>query len=493
MSAIDRDVAFLLGLPFNVMTMEQAVVDAVAQVQSRQPGYFITPNSDFVAKAYNNEALKEVLFHADRILCDGMPLVWLSRYFKPALPERVAGSDLVLRLFEQADRRNWSVFFLGADEACLAKVNVILSEKYPGMQVSGGYAPPYGPIQDWPNEAIAERIRAAQPDLLLVAVGCPKQEYWISRYYKELAVPLSIGIGASLDFISGAQTRAPRWMQKVGLEWLWRLLGNPRRLLKRYSSDFYYLLLLSYRQQQSLRRRKRGFLRGQLAAAQADPAEGFLSPVEAPPPPPQVHWLSWEGSAELGQLEALSLPADYSVPVFIDLSQVSFIDSSGLGLLVKVARQARQAKVAFGLLSPSPVVQRVLRTMRLDGQLLSYMSREAALVAAQGISDPQSQLPAAEAELRVELSSPFGRKGESGCSEILSEAAQAVRAGQTLVVDLAAVEVIDSYAISRLLNAYQLARSAGGYFRVEGYSDQVEQTMRLTRVYHILTDFGAHE
>ena len=139
MNATDRDVAFLLGLPFHVIGMDDAVADAVAHVNARKPGYYITPNADFIAQAYNNEALKDILFHADRVVCDGMPLVWLSRYFKPELPERVAGSDMVFRLFDEANTNDWKVYFLGSDEQTLARTSEILQKDYPGMKTVGSF------------------------------------------------------------------------------------------------------------------------------------------------------------------------------------------------------------------------------------------------------------------------------------------------------------------------------------------------------------------
>jgi N-acetylglucosaminyldiphosphoundecaprenol N-acetyl-beta-D-mannosaminyltransferase len=379
MSKPERQVAFLLGLPFHVITMDETIDDAVAAVEAKEPTYYITANVDFIAQAHDNEPLKDILFHAHRVVCDGMPLVWLSRYFHPVLPERVAGSDMVFRLFEQADKHAWKVYFLGSDDATLTETKSILATRYPKMDVVGTFSPPFGTVESWPNEAILADVKASKPDLLLVAVGCPKQEYWISKYYKEAGVPLSIGIGASLDFICGTQVRAPKWIQKIGMEWSWRMLSDPKRLVKRYAKDLYYLVVLANRQRK---------ITGQ---GSKEVAEDVAMPPAAKSPSPHVtstvvtesdaQWLRWSGEAERSVLEELERPADSSQPVFLNLSGVTFMDSSAIGLLAKFARDARQAKVPFGILQPAAGVVNIIEAMHLSAQFPAYASRQEALVA----------------------------------------------------------------------------------------------------------------
>ncbi|MBT63185.1 MAG: hypothetical protein CML13_08235 [Puniceicoccaceae bacterium] len=370
MSQTERKVAFLLGLPFHVITMEETIEDAVQTVEAQEPSYYITANVDFIAQAYDNEPLKDILFHADRVVCDGMPLVWLSRYFHPVLPERVAGSDMVFQLFEQADQRSWKVYFLGSDTATLTRSKAILAERYPKMEVVGTFSPPFGSVDSWPNEDIMADIKKTQPDLLLVAVGCPKQEYWISQHYRESGVPLSIGIGASLDFICGTQVRAPKWVQKTGMEWCWRMLSDPKRLAKRYAKDFYYLIVLANRQRKITRpssSNKTRVLADRVVSHEVTAAD--------------AQWLSWSGAVERSVIESMAIPKERSQAVFLDLSRVSFMDSSAIGLLAKLARDARQADVAFGIIQPSSVVVKIIDAMHLSAQFPSYPDTDAALAA----------------------------------------------------------------------------------------------------------------
>lgn len=373
MNLPQREIGFLLGLPFHVVTMEETIEDAVTQVEGGSgPGYFITANADFIAQAHQDEVLRDILFHADRVVCDGMPLVWLSRYFKPVLPERVAGSDMVFRLFEEADRRRWRVYFLGSDTATLERTTAILNERYPGMTLSGTFSPPFGAVDAWPNQAILEDIRRAEPELLLVAVGCPKQEYWIGRFFKESRVPLSIGIGASLDFICGSQVRAPRWLQRIGLEWLWRLASNPKRLFKRYAKDFYYLVVLGNRQ-------RKWTQDGRPATRVRSAEEPEASESADAAPEADVLWLRWIGAVESGTVSAQPLPVDYSKPVFLDLGEVSFMDSSGIGLLARLARDCRAAGVGFALIRPSVQVSKLIEGMKLGAQFPIFEDRESAV------------------------------------------------------------------------------------------------------------------
>ncbi|CAA6678270.1 MULTISPECIES: WecB/TagA/CpsF family glycosyltransferase [unclassified Lentimonas] len=373
MSKSDRDVAFLLGLPFHVITMDETIDDAIVTVEQATPAYYITANVDFIAQAYENEPLKDILFHADRVVCDGMPLVWLSRYFKPVLPERVAGSDMVFRLFEQADRHEWKVYFLGSDTETLEATRTILKQRYPKMEVVGTFSPPFGPVESWPNEAIVADVQQTKPDLLLVAVGCPKQEYWISKYYKEIGVPLSIGIGASLDFICGTQVRAPVWIQKIGMEWCWRMLSDPKRLAKRYAKDLYYLVVMANRQRKVTHRdSKVSSMAGSDQVVNTSHAPVEVSHTDA-------QWISWSGAAERGVLDSLERPADISKAVFLNLSAVTFMDSSAIGLVAKIARDARQADVAFGILQPADVVVKIIEAMHLSAQFPVYFEQSEAL------------------------------------------------------------------------------------------------------------------
>lgn len=198
-------------------------------------GSVFTPNVDHVVQAEDDERFRRAYASADLSLADGFPVVLASRFVGPPLPERVTGSDLVVPLMELAARRGRRVYFLGgapnAGELAAGKLRAM----FPELQITGVEAPRIdinAPLEA--HRPILDRIAAARADFVLVALGAPKQEIWIHEVGRELAGPVYLGIGASLDFIAGLTPRAPRILSKVGLEWAYRLATEPRRLWRRY-------------------------------------------------------------------------------------------------------------------------------------------------------------------------------------------------------------------------------------------------------------------
>ncbi|MEM7697770.1 MAG: WecB/TagA/CpsF family glycosyltransferase [Verrucomicrobiota bacterium] len=232
----------LFGIPFSRISSEGMIDEVNSSVSEHHglPGtrHALTPNVDFIRRAQGSSSAKQLIRGADYVLCDSRPVFWLSRIFRRNLPEQVAGSDLVPRLLEDANEKARSLFLFGSDEATLEKVRSRLATDYPKVRVAGSISPPFGEIEDWDNEAYLAEINNSKPDLLLVGLGFPKQDQWIARYKRRLAVPISFGVGASLDFIAGKQTRAPRWVKLVGFEWLWRFGTDPLRLGPRYVAGF---------------------------------------------------------------------------------------------------------------------------------------------------------------------------------------------------------------------------------------------------------------
>ena len=237
----------LFGMKINKVDMASAVATVTqwcAAPREQRCRYVVTPNVDHAVMFQHDTALQEVYAGAGLVLADGAPVVLASRLLKKALPERVAGSDLVPALFEAASQKSDSstqplrVFLLGAGPGVADRAAKVIHERWAGVEVVGTLSPPIGfEHDDAENERILQAVAGCQPDLVLIGLGAPKQELWIGRHADRLQAKAALCIGATIDFIAGEKSRSPRWMQKLGLEWLHRVLTEPKRLAKRYARD----------------------------------------------------------------------------------------------------------------------------------------------------------------------------------------------------------------------------------------------------------------
>jgi N-acetylglucosaminyldiphosphoundecaprenol N-acetyl-beta-D-mannosaminyltransferase len=212
--------------------------------------YVVTPNVDHVVMLERHEGLRTAYDGADLILADGMPVVLASRLLGRSLPERVSGADLVPALFEAAQQRGGlRVFLLGAGPGVAEKAAVRIEERWPAVDVTGTYCPPLGFENDpHENTTILTQIAAAQPDIVVVGLGAPKQELWVHAHREQIDAGVALCVGATIDFLAGHKSRAPLWMQKAGLEWLHRVATEPRRLLGRYLRDAWRFPRLVWRE-----------------------------------------------------------------------------------------------------------------------------------------------------------------------------------------------------------------------------------------------------
>jgi len=204
-------------------------------ISNHTGGWVVTPNLDILHKLTHDTDFARLVEPATLRLADGMPLVWASKLSGDPLPERVAGSDLVWHICERAAERNYSVFLLGGDEGIADKAAAVLQAKYKGLRVVGTHCPPFG-FEKNPDElnAISAKLSQSEPDIILVALGCPKQERLIDTLRADYPKAWFFGIGISLSFVTGDVKRAPTWIRRLGLEWVHRLLQEPGRLAKRY-------------------------------------------------------------------------------------------------------------------------------------------------------------------------------------------------------------------------------------------------------------------
>ncbi|MDI9585252.1 MAG: WecB/TagA/CpsF family glycosyltransferase [Acidobacteriota bacterium] len=221
----------MFGIPLHALTMEQ-VLDRVAETISNRGRLLIgVVNAAKVVNMRRDPELSRAVLDADMILADGMSVVWASRLLRQQLPERVAGIDLMLAMLDRGRRMGWRVYCLGAAQDVLDTAVARMEAAYPGIAIVGrsnGY------FERADEARIAAAIRAARPDILLVGMTSPKKEEFLARWFEELEVPVCHGVGGSFDVLAGKVKRAPAGWQRLGLEWLYRVLQEPRRMWRRY-------------------------------------------------------------------------------------------------------------------------------------------------------------------------------------------------------------------------------------------------------------------
>ncbi|MFT5424583.1 MAG: N-acetylglucosaminyldiphosphoundecaprenol N-acetyl-beta-D-mannosaminyltransferase [Phycisphaerales bacterium] len=237
------------GIEFDHITSAETIAEVFDRMEGGAGGQVVTANLDHMVRASREPRYLRHLQSAELNVADGMPIVWASRLRGRPLPERVTGSDMVHGLVAEAAARGRSVFLLGGNPGVAQEAGRVWSEKHAGLRVAGSYCPPMGFEKDEAAMGEIRRVLAeSEPDLVLVALGSPKQEYLIEDLREMLPQAWWIGVGISFSFVTGQVRRAPVWMQRIGLEWLFRLLCEPRRLAKRYLVDgvpFASVLLIS--------------------------------------------------------------------------------------------------------------------------------------------------------------------------------------------------------------------------------------------------------
>jgi N-acetylglucosaminyldiphosphoundecaprenol N-acetyl-beta-D-mannosaminyltransferase len=232
----------LFGMTLDPVSEAEAVSRILAWVDERPSKVrcVITPNVQHALLFQHHEALRAAYADAALVLIDGAPLVWSLRFLGVPVPSRVAGSDLVPALFRAGGQRSrpLSVYLLGAAPGVGDRAASAIERDYPWIRVAGTYSPPLGFENDAAaNDEILRRLEHAAPDVLVVGLGAPKQELWTHRHRDRLKVPVALCVGATIDFLAGHRARAPKWMQKLSIEWLHRVITEPNRLGPRYAAD----------------------------------------------------------------------------------------------------------------------------------------------------------------------------------------------------------------------------------------------------------------
>jgi N-acetylglucosaminyldiphosphoundecaprenol N-acetyl-beta-D-mannosaminyltransferase len=339
----------IVGVPLDNVTMQSAIDRIEGYIQQGGFHQVATANVNFLANCQRHPELQRVLGSCDMVVADGMPLLWISRKMRLPLKERVTGVDMVPELARLSAEKGYTIYLLGATEASSNAAVDALEAMYPGARFVGRHCPPYLPIDEMDSEDILRRIRAARPDILLVSFGNPKQEVWLARHRNRLHVPVCIGIGGSLNMISGIVPRSPERFQRLGIEWLYRASREPGRLIGRYLSDFFSVLVPLSRQMLAFARQgpRRPLFEGaavQLPGATLIPLSGGLSSFDCP-----------------GLEQQIAMNRIGNSHIVLDLAGLSYIDGVAVTQIIRLASRLHLEGSGLWLVNARPAVLRILR------------------------------------------------------------------------------------------------------------------------------------
>jgi N-acetylglucosaminyldiphosphoundecaprenol N-acetyl-beta-D-mannosaminyltransferase len=352
----------LSGVPVDDVLMDEALQRIEEMIQKGGTHQVATANVDFLVHATKDPEYRRILCMCDLVVADGMPIVWASRLFGIPLRERVAGADMVPQLVRLAGLKGYTIFLLGATPEVAEAAERQMRILSPNVRVVGRLSPPVKPLDQFDNDSILAEIDSVKPDILLVAFGSPKQEKWISRNRHRLNVPVCIGIGGTLDFMAGTVKRAPMWMQKSGMEWLFRMCVDPQRLIPRYFNDAVWMVR---------------YLAVQLAVHRAsrqrqETLSVTLDSIGSVNIVSVAGAMAGSGLATLGKMLSSSVLS--SRAIVLDLAATTHMGADGLWTLAGLLRHASQTGCEVWLAGLSQSLNRELRAAHFEGLFRSTAS-----------------------------------------------------------------------------------------------------------------------
>lgn len=463
-----RKLVVILCAPIDNLNMQEALARIEAFIQiGRKTGkthQIATVNADFVVKALTDPELRHLLQEAEMATAVGMPLVWGARLLGTHLEERVAGGDMVPALAEFCAHKGYSMFFLGAAPGVAARAAEILKDKHPGLNIVGVISPPQSSVLEM-DPSIIDEIKNANPDILLVAFGNPKQEKWIGMYKRQLSVPVMIGVGGTFDFVAGETKRAPVWLQNIGFEWLFRLAQEPRRLWKRYVVDL--VSFGSFFLRQWWVTRDKPIPSPLIPEADVIVIDKFAVVKIVG----RVDFRNSQTIIHIGQQALETTPH-----LIVNLVETAFLDSTAIGALVGLAKRARDAGGELKLAATPEPVMKVLTMLRLD-QFFEFIKRiEDGLgfqkKAATSSSERVGKWRVYHLPRRFDAETSPNISGT--CEVLLNENAH-------LILDFTDTVFLGSAGLAALLNVNRFALQKGGALRLASCSEDVSQVIKMAR------------
>jgi N-acetylglucosaminyldiphosphoundecaprenol N-acetyl-beta-D-mannosaminyltransferase len=478
-AAAERPAIAILGVAFDNVTINETLSLIEQMVWSREPHFLVTANVDFLVQARRDVELHRILLNAHLVLCDGTPLLWVSRLLGNPLPERVAGADLAPLLIRMAAQKGFRLFILGGRPEVSSKAVANLRAQYPDLIIAGDYSPPFQPLLDMDHEMIARLIREAKPDLLLVSFGCPKAEKWFAMNYRSLGVPVGIGLGATIDFLAGQVKRAPRWMQRTGTEWLFRLAQEPRRLMRRYANDLWHFGANVLRQWWQLRvRREKAAVAARASMLTEHPSWLHITlPSRLDLAVVRRDALLWERAAKDGR------------HCLLNMAGVQSLDSSGLGLLISLQKRLQSAGRQLLLVAPTEFVRRTLKRAHLNDFFTTALDETTVwqgLHAKDAVaSTPTLNQLTHTLEWQGEVTAA---NAESVWNTTTTEIRSRIPPPERFRIDLSRLRFIDSTGLGIMIRARKFARERGTHIVFTNAQANVRNVLRLSRMEAVLLE-----
>jgi N-acetylglucosaminyldiphosphoundecaprenol N-acetyl-beta-D-mannosaminyltransferase len=471
----------IFGVPFHNVTFEEAVDWMVARVRDGRPVNVATANLDFITQAWRDPEVQRLLIDADLVLADGFPIVKLAPFFGPPLKERVTGSDLTPMLAERAAKESLRIYGLGSADGVAKKAMDILKARHPSLKVAGTYSPPFSSLLEMDHRTILRRLENARPDILFVALGEPKQDKFISMHVRGWNVPVSIGVGGSLDFITGEQKRAPVWLQNLHLEWFWRMCFDPRRLFTRYIANIRFLFSASQQMWRIHRMPDKPVSFQPLEEAERGGLESLGAVVE------RFRVLDSEETAR----QFLSdLGAAATRNIVLDIHPIPWFDSLELGALLELNKHCRANGKRLILYAPRPKVRRLLETCRLIDYFDTATRMDELTAILQNLGEHRTGGTAYEEglltlELPIELTAAtlpdFEKQAEFIHHELKEQGIL-----KTVSVDAAQLDFIDSSGLGFLIALKKATQDEGVSMSIENLSPKPRRTFEIARVDKVL-------
>jgi N-acetylglucosaminyldiphosphoundecaprenol N-acetyl-beta-D-mannosaminyltransferase len=471
----------IFGVPFHNVTFDEAVDWVVDRVRSGRPANIVTANLDFVTRAWSDPELQRLLIDADLVLADGFPIVKLSPFFGPTLKARVTGSDLTPMLAERAATEGFRVYALGSADGVAKKAMEVLKIRHSSLTVVGTYSPPFAPLLEMDHREILQRLERARPDILFVALGVPKQDKFISMHVRGWNVPVSVGVGATLDFITGEQKRAPVWLQKLQLEWFWRMCCDPKRMYSRYVANVRFLFSATRQMWRIHRMPDKPVVYQVLEEHDLEELESLGAVFEC---------FQTLDSTEGVQKFVEDLCEGESKNIILDLHPIPWLDSLELGALLEVNKRCRATGKRLILYACRPKVQRLLETCRLIDYFDTATRLDTLVEILQNLIEHRDGGSVYEEgiltlELPMELTAATLPVYEQE-TEFIHHELKEQGILKTLAVDAGQLDFIDSSGLGFLISLKKATQNEGVSMSIANLPEKPRRTFEIARVDKIL-------